>query len=143
MQRYAHFQERFISPEGYFLVVGRSSTYKTGVFQPLAQLALENKLPKDISPAQVRSALTAVMKHVFIPTTFTEKGWLRLGLLGDKQEALADYYSSTGSMYIASLVFLPLGLPADDEFWSSPAADWTSKKAWAGQPFPKDYAVDY
>lgn len=143
MQRYAHFQERFISPEGYYLVIGRSSTYRTGAFQPLAQLALENKLPEDIQPAQVRCALTAVMKNVFIPTTFTEKGWLRLGLVGDKQESLADYYSNTGSMYIASLVFLPLALPADDVFWTAPAEDWTSKKAWSGEPFPKDYAVGY
>lgn len=143
MQRYGHFQERFISPEGYYLLIGRSLTYRTAAFQPLAQLALENKLPDDLKPAQVRSALTAVLKHVFIPATFTNKGWLQLGLVGDKQETLADYYSNTGSMYIASLIFLPLGLPADNEFWSAPAADWTSKKAWSGQPFPKDYAVDY
>ena len=36
-----------------------------------------------------------------------------------------------------------LGLPASDPFWASPAEDWTQKKAWAGLPFKKDYAVDY
>lgn len=143
MQRYASFQERYISPEGTYLVVGRSSTYRVGAFQPLTQLAFENALPGDIKPAQVRCALTAVMKNMFIPSTFTKDGWLTLGLVGDKQTGLADYYSNTGSMYITSLAFLPLGLPATHEFWSAPFTDWTQRKAWSGKPFPKDYAVDY
>lgn len=143
MQRYAHFQERYISPEGYYLIIGRSSTYRTGAFQPLAQLALEDKLPAGVTPAQVRCALTAVKKHVFIPSTFTEKGWLRLGLVGDKQQDLADYYSNTGSMYMTAASFLPLGLPASHPFWSDPFTEWTQLKAWTGKPFPKDYHVDY
>jgi hypothetical protein len=143
MQRYASFQERYISPEGTYLVVGRSSTYRVGAFQPLVKLALENSLPEGIAPAQVRSALTAVMKNMFIPSTFTKDGWLRLGLIGDQQENLADYYSNTGSMYVTSLVFLALGLPSSHEFWSAPFAEWTQRKAWSGKPFAKDYAVDY
>ncbi len=143
MKRYASFQERYISPEGTYLVVGRSSTYRVGAFQPLVKLSLENSLPADITPAQVRCALTAVMKRMFIPSTFTKDGWLTLGLIGDKQTNLADYYSNTGSMYVTSLVFLPLGLPAQHEFWSAPFAEWTQRKAWSGQPFSKDYAVDY
>lgn len=143
MQRYATFQERFISPEGTFLVVGRSSTYRTGVFQPLALLALEDRLPEGITPAQVRSALTAVYQRVFIPTTFTSTGWLTLGLVGDQQANIADSYSNTGSMYLTSVSFLPLGLPANHPFWTGPKTDWTQRKAWSGQPFPKDYAVDY
>ncbi|TDE44335.1 DUF2264 domain-containing protein [Flavobacterium rhamnosiphilum] len=143
MQRYASFQERYISPEGTYLVVGRSSTYRVGAFWPLVKLALDNALPKEIKPAQVRSALTLVMKNMFIPSTFTKGNWLTLGLVGDKQTNLADYYSNTGSMYITSLVFLPLGLPATHEFWSEPFTDWTQRKAWSGQPFEKDYAVDY
>lgn len=143
MQRYASFQERYISPEGTFLVVGRSSTYRVGLFQPLAKLALENALPAEISPAQVRSALTAVFKRVFIPSTFDRDGWLTLGLVGAKQANIADSYSNTGSMYLTSAAFLPLGLKADHPFWSGPETDWTQKKAWSGQPFPKDYAVDY
>lgn len=42
---------------------------------------------------------------------------------------------------MASLAFLPLGLPAEHPFWTSPAEDWTSKKAWEGKDFPKDHAV--
>jgi len=143
MQRYGSFQERYISPEGTYLVVGRSSTYRVGAFQPLVKLALDKSLPEDIKPAQVRCALTAVMKNMFIPSTFRKGDWLTMGLVGDKQEKLADYYSNTGSMYITSLVFLPLGLPATDEFWSAPFAEWTQKKVWGGQVITKDYAVDY
>jgi hypothetical protein len=83
------------------------------------------------------------MKNMFIPSTFTKQGWLTLGLVGDKQKDIADYYSNTGSMYITSLVFPPLGLPATHEFWSAPFTEWTQHKAWSGKPFKKDYAVDY
>ncbi|MDR0791676.1 MAG: DUF2264 domain-containing protein [Chitinophagaceae bacterium] len=143
MQRYAHFTERYISPEGYYLVIGRSSTYRTALFQPLVQLALEDKLPEDVTPAQVRCGITAVLKHVFIPSTFTEKGWLTLGLVGNKQSNIADSYSNTGSMYLCSLVFLALGLPAEHTFWSDPFTAWTQLKAWNGEVFPKDYRVNY
>lgn len=143
MQRYASFQERYISPEGTYPVFGRSSTYRVGAFQPLSKLALENALPKEITPAQVRCALTKVMKRMFVSDTFTKQGWLTMGLVGNKQSDLADYYSNTGSMYVTSLVFLALGLPSNDEFWTAPEAEWTQKKAWSGKPFPKDYAVNY
>jgi hypothetical protein len=143
MQRYASFQERYISPEGTYLVVGRSSTYRVGAFQPLVKLALENTLPEDIAPAQVRCALTAVMKRMFIPETFTPEGWLTLGLVGNQQSAIADSYTNTGSLYLTSLVFLPLGLPTAHDFWNAPFAEWTQVKAWSGKPFKKDYAVDY
>lgn len=142
MQRYASFQERYISPEGTYLVVGRSSTYRAGAFWPLVMLAYEDGLPKEVTPEQVRCALTLVLKRLFIPSTF-KNGWLTLGLVGDKQTELSDYYSNTGSMYITSLVFWPLGLPAEHRFWSGPYTEWTSKKAWSGKPFPKDYAVNY
>ncbi|MFT3904486.1 MAG: DUF2264 domain-containing protein [Niabella sp.] len=143
MQRYASFQERYISPEGTYPVFGRSSTYRVGAFQPLVKLALEDSLPQDVTLAQVRCALTSVMKRMFIPSTFTKDGWLTMGLVGNKQVSLADYYSNTGSMYVTALVFLALGLPAAHAFWSGPFTEWTQLKAWSGKPFPKDYAVDY
>jgi hypothetical protein len=143
MQRHGSFQERFISPEGTYPVFGRSSTYRVGAFQPLMKLALDQKLPADIKPAQVRCAMTAVLKNMFIASTFRKGNWLTLGLVGDKQANLADYYSNTGSMYLSSLVFLPLGLPATNEFWSAPQAEWTQMKAWSGKKFTRDYAVDY
>jgi hypothetical protein len=56
---------------------------------------------------------------------------------------VADSYSNTGSMYLTSVGFLPLGLPSSHSFWTDPFAEWSSRKAWNGQPFKKDYAVDY
>lgn len=143
MVRYADFLERMITPEGYFPVFGRSMTYRTGIFHALNQTALLHHLPPHIQPSQVRSGITLVMKHCFeVPGTFDSNGWLQLGLTGN-QPMIADYYTCTGSLYICSLGFMALGLPETDSFWSSPAADWTSKKAWSGQPFQKDYHVDY
>lgn len=143
MQRYAHHLERLISPEGYPVVVGRSSTYRTAAFQPLALAILDNKLPDDITKGQTRAALTAVLKHTFVPSSYDRSGWLTMGVVGDKQSALADYYTNAGSMYVASLAFLPLGLPAQDEFWTCKEEPWTSQKIWKGEPFPKDYYVTY
>ncbi len=96
-----------------------------------------------IHPAQVRCSLTAVMKRTFIPSTFTETGYLQLGLVGGNQQGITDVYSNTGSMYITSLAFLPLGLPASHEFWSAPYTEWTSVKVWNGEAFNRDEPVDY
>lgn len=143
MQRYAVGQERMISPEGTFPPIGRSITYRTGALQALSQIALMKKLPKEISPAQVRCALTLVKKNMYDRKgTFDKNNWLQLGFCGHQPE-IADYYTSTGSLYMATLSFLPLGLPKDDPFWTLPAADWTAKQAWSGRSFAKDYHVDY
>lgn len=141
MQRFSVILERFVSPEGTFPVFGRSMTYRLGVFQPLALLALKGRLPEELSNGQVRSAMTSVMKRMFsVDGNFNEKGYLRLGFAG-YQPDLADSYTNNGSLYLTSLVFLPLGLPESHGFWSDAPADWTSKKAWSGQPFKKDHAI--
>ncbi|SHF44999.1 DUF2264 domain-containing protein [Pedobacter caeni] len=143
MQRYAACQERMISPEATYPAIGRSVVYRVGAFQPLAQLALNRQLPKMISPAQVRSALTAVMKRQFeMKGTFSKTGWLQLGFCGH-QPAAAESYISTGSLYLCSVGFLPLGLPANDVFWTSPAEDWSGKKAWSGGDYQEDHAVSF
>ena len=139
MQRYNVLLERFISPEAAYPAMGRSMTYRMGAFQTLALSAWKFELPQKLSNGQVRSALTAVMKRMFANTeNFTPKGFLQLGFVGH-QPGIADYYTNNGSLYMTSLVFLPLGLPAEHAFWTDPAQPWTSKKAWAGEPFPKDY----
>ena len=143
MVRYSEFLERVISPEGTYPPFGRSITYRTAAFQALAQTALMEKLPSHISPEQVRCALTAVMHRMYDEcNNFDEKGWLYLGFCGH-QPMIADQYTSTGSLYMATLGFLTLGLPENNIFWTGPAADWTSKKAWNNQPFKKDYKVEY
>lgn len=143
MQRHADFLERLISPEGTFPPFGRSITYRLGAFQALAHAALIHQLPDGVSPAQVRCALTAVMKRMFsIEGVFDRNGWLTLGFAGH-QPNIADGYSNAGSMYLTTLGFLPLGLPATDAFWADPDAEWTQQKAWTGKPFKKDGAVGY
>jgi hypothetical protein len=143
MQRYGEHLERFISPAGTYPPIGRSLTYRTAVFQPLALLAWRKQLPASLPEGQVRAALRAVHDAIWSdPTNFTKDGWLTIGFVGHHPE-LADIYSNNGSMYIASACLLALGLPADDSYWTSPAQDWTQKKAFAGQAFPKDYAVNY
>ena len=78
------------------------------------------------------------MKNMFsIAGNFDDKGFLALGFVGHQPD-LANYYTNNGSLYMTSLVFLPLGLPADHPFWSEPAEEWTSQKAWAGKSFPID-----
>lgn len=143
MVRHAEFQERIIGPDGTFPAFGRSITYRTGAFQILTQTALMEKLPAHISAAQVRCGLTAVMHNMFDANqNFDNNGWLVLGFNGH-QPMVADQYTSTGSLYLATLGFLTLGLPADNKFWTDAAVDWTSKKAWSGDALKKDYKVEY
>lgn len=143
MQRYSMILERLVSPEGTFPVFGRSMTYRAGVFQPLALLSWRKNLPQELPEGQVRAAMTSVLKRMFSAEgSFTQKGFLQLGFAGH-QPKLADWYTNNGSLYLTSLAFLPLGLPADDSFWTSSPQDWTSKKAWSGQDFPKDHAVSF
>ncbi|MGL6268583.1 MAG: DUF2264 domain-containing protein, partial [Chitinophagaceae bacterium] len=143
MARHAEFLEHIISPEGTYPVFGRSITYRTGAFQALSQTALMEKLPDYIEPAQVRCGLTSVMHNLYDHGgNFDTNGWLVLGFNGH-QPLVADVYTSTGSLYMATLGFLALGLPPGSRFWSDPPADWTSKKAWSGQLFKRDYHVDY
>ena len=142
MQKYAVILERFISPEGTYPVVGRSIPYRMAVFQPLAQLAWRKQLPQELSNGQVRSAITAVAKNMFgKANNFNKQGFLTIGFLGNHPN-VADWYTNNGSLYMTSLAFLPLGLPADDPFWTAPYEKWTSKKAWEGDDFPKDHKWD-
>lgn len=142
-QRFAEHLERLISPEGTFPPFGRSLTYRTGAFQPLALLAWRKQLPAKLTQGQVRAALTAVHKSIFNnPTNFTPDGYLTIGFAGHQPE-LGDWYSNNGSMYITSESFLPLGLPAGDTFWTSNEEAWTAKKAFRNERFNKDYPVEY
>lgn len=139
MQRFGMILERFVSPEGTFPVFGRSITYRTGVLQPLALLSLRGWLPKELPAGQVRAAMTAVIQRMFGDNrNFNAEGYLTLGFNGS-QPNISDWYTNNGSLYLASLAFLPLGLPADAPFWTDAPQPWTSKKAWGGEDFPKDH----
>lgn len=141
LTRFAAIQERLIAPDGTYPVIGRSVAYRCGAFQGLAQAALAHRLPADVSPAQVRAALTAVIRRTLeVPGTFDTAGWLRIGVSGS-QPGLGETYISTGSLYLCSAAFLPLGLPASDPFWSAPAAKTTWQKIWSGENLPADHAL--
>ena len=115
--------------------MGRSLAYRFGAMQGLAQVALMEKLPAGIKPAQVRSALTLVIKRMITPKgTFDKDGWLQIGFAGH-QPHIGEKYISTGSLYMCTAGMLCLGLPADNAFWKDPSADWSSKKLYNGEDF--------
>ena len=111
--------------------MGRSLAYRFGAMQHLSEMALYHNLPEDIAPMQVRDALTAVIGNMIRPGTFDEAGWLRIGFCGAQRD-IGEVYISTGSLYLCSTVFLPLGLPPTDEFWSGTETAWTNRRIWGG-----------
>ncbi len=138
-QKYAIILERFISPEGTFPVIGRSTPYRLAAMQPLALLAWYQKMPKELTNGQVRAALTQVMHRMFDhQQNYNQKGFLTIGFCGSQPET-ADWYTNNGSLYMSSLAFMPLGLPANHPFWTDAPQPWTQVKAWNGRPFPKDH----
>ena len=139
--RYAGIQERMISPGGEYPVVGRSITYRAGAFHLLADAARRHLLPKGVVPAQVRGALMAVQQRTLgAAGTYSREGWLQIGLAGH-QPALGETYISTGSLYLCSAAWQPLGLPPGDPFWSGAAAPWTQKAVWSGEDLAADHAL--
>jgi hypothetical protein len=74
------------------------------------------------------------------PGVFDDDGWLRVGFYGN-QPSIAEPYISTGSSYLYSAAFLPLGLPASDPFWSGPPKFWTSRRIWSGEQVGLDHAI--
>jgi len=140
-KRMASHLERMIAPDGSWPVIGRSITYRCGVFQSLAHSALLQELPDGLEPAAVRGALgAAIHKSLGAPGTYGNKGFLNLGLHGH-QPSLGEGYINTGSVYLASFAFLPLGLPPEAPFWSDPDRPWTWCRAWTGEDLPADKAL--
>ena len=138
-QKFAIILERFISPEGTYPVFGRSTPYRLAAMQPLALMSWYGKLPDDLTNGQVRAALTKVMHRMFDEqNNYNKGGFLTIGFCGS-QKNIADWYTNNGSLYMTSLAFMPLGLPADHPFWTDEPQPWTQMKAWGGMPFPKDH----
>ena len=138
-QKFSIILERFISRYGTFRVFVRSIPYLLAAMQPLSLMAWYHTLPKDLSNGQVRAALTKVMHRMWdAPDNYNDKGYLTIGFCG-RQPDVPDSYTNNASLYITSEVLLPLRLPADHDFWTTPAPPWTQVKAWGGHPFPKDH----
>jgi hypothetical protein len=141
-QRYAAIQERMIAPDGSYPAIGRSITYRCGAFHLLADAARRNMLPEGLTPSQVRCALSAVIERTLgAADTFSNEGWLQIGLAGH-QPGLGETYISTGSLYLCSAAWLPLGLSPADPFWSLPPQPWTSQTIWSGKNIQADHAHD-
>lgn len=138
--RFAQYQELLINCDGTYPVYGRSMCYRFGCFQHLAQACLEDFLPVDVTPAQVRSGLTAVIcKVMSAKSNFDDHGFLTVGVFG-AQPDMGESYINVGSCYLALQVMLPLGIPADQAFWQAPEEDWSAKKIWSGQLTHRDHA---
>jgi hypothetical protein len=140
-QRYAAIEEKLIAPDGSYPAIGRSLAYRCGAFHLLADVALRRELPATLAPGQTRAALEAVIRRTLdADGTFTSAGWLQVGLCGH-QPSIAEAYISTGSLYLCANAFLPLGLPAEDPFWTEPNRRWTSQRVWSGEDVAADHAM--
>ena len=140
-RRYAAVQERFVSPDGTFPPMGRSLAYRCGAFHLLAQMALRKQLPSGVRPAQARGALSAVIRRTMdVSGTFDASGWLTVGFAGH-QPRIGESYISSGSAYLCAAALLPLGLPANDEFWVAPSEEWNGSALWRGRDLPPDHAL--
>jgi hypothetical protein len=138
-ERYAVIQERLINTDGTYPATGRSIVYRGAAFHHLADMAWRKALPKQLSPEQVRCALTAVIRKTLESPTTYKNGWLTIGLYGN-QPTLGDFYNNQGSPYICTNIFLPLGLPDTDAFWANGPAKWSAQKIWSGADFPNDHS---
>nr|WP_294874294.1 DUF2264 domain-containing protein [uncultured Pedobacter sp.] len=140
-ERYAVIQERMINTDGTYPATGRSLIYRGAAFHHLADMAWRKALPKQLTSAQVRCALTAVIRKTLESRSTYKNGWLCLGVYG-QQPAIADTYNNQGSPYLSTSIFLPLGLPSKDPFWANPPEKWSAQKIWSGEDFPNDHGVD-
>jgi hypothetical protein len=112
-----------------------------GAFHHLARMAWKDALSEGMPPQQVRRALTKVIHKSLAPKgTFDEKGFLQIGVYG-KQPSLGESYISTGSLYLCTTAFLPLGLPASHDFWSKEEALITMEQILTGQEALIDGAI--
>lgn len=142
MIRYSEFLERIISPDGSFPPIGRSITYRTACFQSLAHTILLDRISKKLTYGQIKGGLNALINKFFSGNqNFDNNGYLVLGFNGHQPE-IADGYSNTGSMYICTTIFLPLGLGVTHDFWKSQILDWTQKKAFNGLSFTNDHYIN-
>ncbi len=136
--RYADLQERMISPEGAYPMLGRSICYRFGALQGLGLAATLGRKFHPASDGAIRSAMTAVLRRQMADRNFRPDGWLAVGFNGE-QHCLAEGYIGYGSVYLCTAFFLPLTLPPDSAFWTAPEEPWTSKAGWSGEKVRRDH----
>lgn len=140
LKRWAVILEKLITPDGSFPAIGRSITYRCGVFHALAFCSLKNMLPVELPAPQARLALTRAIKK-----TLCCENSLTVGLSGS-QPRLAEKYINIGSIYMCCVAFLPLGLSESNPFWQETCdplmTSW--EKAWSCHDLiDRDKALDY
>ena len=140
LRRYADIQERLISPEGTYPMLGRSICYRFGAFHGLALAATRGSEWHPASDGAIRAAMTAVLRRQTHPRNFRPDGWLEIGFNGVQPE-LAERYIDYGSPYLCMAFFLPLTLSPDAPFWTAPEEPWTCKAGWAGGKVRIDHAL--
>lgn len=141
LARYATYQEHLISPQGTYPLIGRSLTYRFGAFHALAAAALNHQLENSLQPAQVRCAMTAVLHRLMsFNNQFDQNRWLKVGICGH-QPGMGETYISTGSLYLYTAGFLPLGLAPEDPFWSDADTEWSALSLWSGQNSQCEHAL--
>lgn len=140
-QRMAVILERMVAPDGSFPPIGRSLAYRCGALHLLAYLAVHDELPGDLPAGVAREVLfSSIVRTLDAPGTFDHEGWLRPGLAGD-QPGLAENYISTGSLYLCTVAFYPLGLDPSDSFWTAEGMPSTWAALWSGQDARADAAL--
>lgn len=141
-RKFVSIQEHSVAPDGSYPPYGRSLTYRCGAFHALAMAAWKHWLPQTVTPAMARGALTKVVhKTMDAPGTFSDAGWLTLGVCG-YQPNMASHYVTTASLYMATLAFLPLGLSEHDPFWTCPAEKSTWEKCFTGENLMEEIAIE-
>lgn len=142
-QRHGVQLERMIAADGAMPAIGRSLSYRCGNLHLLAQLALLRSLPAKIPAGRAREAMRrAIDFSLSGPGTFDDAGWLTIGYRGH-QPGLAEDYISTGSLYLCTAAFLPLGLPPADPFWTAPAELPTGETVQRGDDLAADRALPH
>ena len=141
--RYAAILERMVAPDGSYPVLGRSITAcRFGVFHALGQSALLHSLPDEVSPPQVRCAMTAVLRRQLeCPDNFGQRGMAARGL----RRRTAGRYGRTLRQYGEPVplpdVFPAAGTSGFRSVLERAPVPWTNLKAWSGEPLPGDHAL--
>ena len=141
-QRYAEVLERMIGPDGSYPLMGRSLAYRCGFLHVLAQLAWQERLPTSLDLGSVRGAIWAVIEKTLGGfRNYDTEGWLQIGINGH-QPGVGENYISTGSLYLCSVAFLPLGLDESASFWSATEKPWSQRACfWLEQNIQTDKAL--
>ena len=126
-RRYAAVQERLIAPDGSFPPSAARWPIASARFICSRRSRFADALPDGVSPAQVRSALTAIIRRSIeadgnVRSRRLAADWLLRSSAGRRRDATFRQEACISVRWD----LLPLGLPATDEFWSAPPQPWTA-----------------